>query len=63
MKNESIFLGKVEGKSDLAKITMVEHKAIWEGAFKELKDWIDSKKPILPNRLPCSETSTVMGTG
>ena len=53
-------LGKVEGKSELAKIVMVDHKTIWEGVFKDLKDWLDTKKPISPNRLPCSEVSVIM---
>ena len=53
----------MEAKSELAKIMMVDHKTIYEGVFKDLKDWIDTKKPIMPNRLPCSETSLVMGTG
>ena len=43
-------------------ILMADHTKIWEGAFQDLKDWIDTKKPILPNRLPCSDASVVMGT-
>ena len=57
-----LFLGKVEAKSELAKITVASHRELWENVFKDLKDWIDVKKAIHPNRLPCSEVSLVMGT-
>ena len=46
----------------MAKMVVTDHKAIWEGVFKDLKDWVDTKKPILPNRLPCSAISMEMGT-
>ena len=57
------FLGKVVSKSELAKMLVVDHKKMYDGVFKDLKDWIDVKKAIQPNRLPCSEVSKVMGTG
>ena len=52
----------MEAKGDLAKILMVDHKKIWEGAFRDLKDWIETKKTISANRLPLSEVSVAMGT-
>ena len=52
----------MEAKADMAKLSMVEHRKLYDGVFKDLKDWIDTKKAIQPNRLPCSEVSMAMGT-
>ena len=52
----------MEAKADLATIVISTHKKLWEGAFGDLKEWIDKKKSIQPNRLPCSAISMVMGT-
>ena len=57
-----LFSGKDEVKDGLKEILLCEHQKLWDGVFRELKAWVDTKKPISTDLLPCSKISMLMGT-
>ena len=45
----------------MKELQLDEYKKMWLGLMGELKAWLDTKKPVAVNLLPCSLISVKMG--
>ena len=50
-----------ETKEGMKELQLNEYKKMWLGLMGELKAWLDTKKPVAVNLLPCSLISVKMG--